>query len=123
MQSETLLLIACAGAGAAIGGILRFSASKVIDCSEFPWATFVVNLVACFLAAFVTMRFGGSISESFRVFFTVGIMGGLSTMSTFANETVEMLYVGNYGYFALNVLLNVAVCILGAIAGRELALI
>ena len=50
-------------------------------------------------------------------------MGGLSTMSTFANETVEMLYVGNYGYFAFNVFLNVAVCIFGAIAGRELALI
>ncbi len=123
MQSETLLLILCAGAGAAIGGMIRFTATKVIDTSAFPWATFAVNIVACFIAAFFAVRFGGSVSEGFRVFFTVGIMGGLSTMSTFTTETVNMLYDGSYGSLALNIFLNVAVCLAGAIAGRELGLL
>ena len=79
MQQNVLLLLVCAGIGAAIGGMLRFAAGRVIDSSAFPWATFAVNLIACFSAAFIITRFGGSIDESLRVFLIVGVMGGLST--------------------------------------------
>ena len=122
MQSETLALVFCVGAGAAIGGIIRFGATKIIDTSAFPWATFAVNLVACFFAAFLAVQFTGSVSEGVRLFFTVGLMGGLSTMSTFTTETIDMLYAGSYGNMALNIFLNVVVCLIGAISGRELGL-
>ncbi len=123
MQSDTLTLLLFVGLGAAIGGMIRFLTSRVVDSSAFPWATFIVNIVACFAAAFIMVRFEGSMDESVRVFLVVGIMGGLSTMSTFTTETVNMLYDGSYGMMALNILLNVGVCLLGAILGRELALL
>lgn len=122
MQSETVVLFLSVGLGAAIGGMIRFAATKVIDSSSFPWATFAVNLVACVVASFFIIKFGGQVSDGVRLFVTVGIMGGLSTMSTFTTETVNLLYQGAYGSVALNVFLNVVVCIIGAIAGRELAL-
>ena len=123
MQSDTLTLLLFVGLGSAIGGMIRFLTSRVVDSSAFPWATFIVNIVACFAAAFIMVRFEGSMDESVRVFLVVGIMGGLSTMSTFTTETVNMLYDGSYGMMALNILLNVGVCLLGAILGRELALL
>ena len=123
MQSGTLTLLLFAGLGAAIGGMIRFATTRIIDSSVFPWATFAVNLFACFMAAFIMMRFGGSMDESVRVFLVVGIMGGLSTMSTFTTETVNMLYDGSYGMMVLNIVLNVGVCILGAVLGRELAML
>ena len=123
MQSGTLTLLLFAGLGAAIGGMIRFTTTRIIDSSVFPWATFAVNLFACFMAAFIMMRFGGSMDESVRVFLVVGIMGGLSTMSTFTTETVNMLYDGSYGMMVLNIVLNVGVCILGAVLGRELAML
>lgn len=123
VQSETLVMFLCVGAGAAIGGMIRFAATKVIDSSMFPWATFAVNIVACFIAAFFAIKYAGSVSDEIRLFVTVGVMGGLSTMSTFTTETVNMLYEGSYGNVALNMVLNVLVCLLGAIAGRELALL
>ena len=123
MQSDTLMLMFFAGLGAAIGGMIRFATTRIIDSSEFPWATFAVNIFACFMAAFIMMRFGGSMGEGARVFLVVGIMGGLSTLSTFTTETVNLLYSGSYGMMAFNILLNVVVCLLGAIVGRELAIL
>ena len=123
MQSDTLMLMLFAGLGAAIGGMIRFATTRIIDSSEFPWATFAVNILACFMAAFIMMRFGGSMGEGARVFLVVGIMGGLSTLSTFTTETVNLLYSGSYGMMVLNIVLNVGVCILGAVLGRELAML
>ena len=123
MNSETLILILCVGAGAAIGGILRFAAGRMIDTSSFPWATFAVNIIACFLAAFLAVAFTGRVDEGVRLFFTVGLLGGLSTMSTFTTETIDLLYAGSYWNMTLNILLNVGVCIIGAIAGHELGLL
>lgn len=122
MQTDTVVLFLAVAAGAAIGGMLRFATARIVDASDFPWATFIVNLVACFAAAFFAIRFTGDASETTRVFISVGLLGGLSTMSTFTTETINLLYEGSYGNLALNIFLNVAVCLIGAIAGRELAM-
>lgn len=122
MHTDTMALLLAVAAGAAIGGILRFLTTRVVDASPFPWATFIVNLVACFAASFFAFGLSGNLSETARMFISVGVLGGLSTMSTFTTETIGMLYEGSYGSLALNVLLNVAVCLAGAVAGRVLAM-
>jgi fluoride ion exporter CrcB/FEX len=53
----------------------------------------------------------------------VGFFGAMSTMSTFTTESVRFLFDSEYGRFALNVVLNVGVCLVGAIIGRELSLL
>jgi fluoride exporter len=39
-----------------------------------------------------------------RLFTTTGILGGLSTYSTFSQEAVSFLLAGHYGWFVLHVL-------------------
>lgn len=59
----------------------------------FPYGTLCVNLLGCFLIGVVaelaqTRAFG--IGTSTRVFLVVGVLGGFTTFSSFAYETVTL---------------------------------
>ena len=62
------------------------------------------------------------IGESTRLFLTVGIMGGLTTYSSFSYETIRLMQIGAWGQAWINVLATTAlcltVCVLGAAVGR-----
>jgi len=98
-----LLLI---GSGSFLGGILRYLTSRYIKqhvLSDFPFGTFVVNILGCFL---IGMFFGISqraevLSIEARMFLTVGFCGGFTTFSTFSNESLAMIRDGNIFYVAL----------------------
>ena len=64
------------------------------------------------------------IPESTRLFLTVGIMGGLTTYSSFSYETLRLVEGGAWGQAWINVLVTtalcLAVCFLGIAAGRML---
>ena len=57
-----------------------------------------------------------------RLFLTVGIMGGLTTYSSFSYETVRLMQTGAWSQAWINVLATTAlcltVCVLGVMAGR-----
>lgn len=94
------------GTGSFIGGVLRYIISKLIQnsmISSFPFGTFVVNIIGCFLIGVIyglTER-GNYISTEWKMFLTVGFCGGFTTFSTFANENVSMLRDGNFMSFAV----------------------
>lgn len=123
MESGTVFALSMVALGGAIGALVRYGFTKIIDTSEFPWATFVVNLIACTLASFVVFGFAGRMNEMVRCLMVVGFFGAMSTMSTFTTESVRFLFDSEYGRFTLNVVLNVGVCLVGAIIGRELSLL
>lgn len=85
-----------AGFGGFIGTVLRFLVSRyfqVHSSSLFPWGTFAVNIIGCFLIGII---FGLSdrtnlISPEWRIFLTVGICGGFTTFSTFSNDTFLLI--------------------------------
>jgi CrcB protein len=53
------------------------------------------------------------ISHEVRLFLTVGFCGGFTTFSTFSYETINLIKDAQYMGAALNVLLNVALGLLG----------
>ena len=58
--------------------------------------------------------------EPARLLLTVGLCGGLSTFSTFSNETFQLLEAGNGLAAAVNVAANVATCLAAVWAGTRL---
>lgn len=77
--------------GSALGGISRYLLSKSINIpffSVFPWGTFVVNILGCFLIGLVYgfIDKGINLNENMRLFLTVGFCGGFTTFSTFIHE-------------------------------------
>lgn len=117
-----LLTIAAVAAGGAIGATLRFSVYRLIE-TDFPWATFAVNIIGCVLASFLMFRYGIDMKDELKTFVFVGLFGAFTTMSTFSIDTVHLLVDGSYLYAAGNVVLNSVVCVLGAVIGRYLAIL
>jgi fluoride exporter len=78
----------CVCAGSALGGGLRYGVSLAVGARAFPWATLIVNVVGCFLIALIsTIAVNHTVPANLRLFLTTGIMGGLTTYSTFDWET------------------------------------
>jgi len=100
---KILLII---GTGSFLGGVSRFLTSRYIQnnfISAFPYGTFVVNILGCFLIGLIygLSEKGNIISAEWRMFLTVGFCGGFTTFSTFANENISLLRDGDFFYFAL----------------------
>jgi CrcB protein len=117
---KILLLI---GSGSFIGGISRFLASRYIQfkiMSAFPFGTFIVNILGCFIIGLIygISERGNFISSEWRMFLTVGFCGGFTTFSTFANENVTLFRDGNFFYFALYTSLSVFLGFMATYSGN-----
>ena len=103
--------------GGGLGSVARFFVSRLVISvgykSNFPLATLLANLGACIVMALVlsfTLR-DKSISESWSLFWLVGVCGGFSTFSSFSYENWLLVKDGLYGVLALNILLSVVMCV------------
>ena len=114
----TWLLVACGGA---IGASLRYGAGFIIakPHSIFPWATWSINILGCFLAGvfFSFTQKYPTLQNETRLFLMVGILGGFTTFSSFGLETFQLLRHGQNGlalsYALSSLMLGVIVLALG----------
>ena len=111
-----------AAAGGALGAVARYAAYRTID-ADFPWTTFIVNIIGCTVASFLMFRYGMDMGDTLKTMVFVGFFGAFTTMSTFSIDTINLVADGSYWLAAGNVVLNSAVCIAGAAVGRCLATI
>ena len=94
---RAILLVAIGGA---IGSVMRYAVTLLMRNSyagEFPWHTFTVNIVGCFLIGLIFSWSLQSISfENIRLFLMVGILGGFTTFSSFGLETFDLIKQGKH---------------------------
>jgi CrcB protein len=88
-----------------------------------PFGTLAVNVAGSLL---IGLLMGGDLHHpllggNLRVGLAVGFLGGFTTFSTFSYETVRMMESGSVGAALVNVLLNVALCLLAAWVGIVIA--
>jgi CrcB protein len=110
--------------GSALGGVARHGIARLWPMVPGAWpvATMSVNIVGSFaigLLAALTARDSG---ETARLFWMTGVLGGFTTYSAFALETVTLASAGAAGRAALYVAATVALCLVAAVAGRTLGL-
>ena len=91
---------------AGLGAVLRYLVDRSVPPHHFPRGTILVNTSGSFVLGLLS---GDSIV------LTVGLLGGYTTLSTFAVETVALVERDRRGAAALNVVLS-AVLGLGAAA-------
>ncbi len=103
--------------GGAIGASARWWVGDLVQRSpsSFPWATLFVNLAGCVLVG-LAARYLLRGSDRWLTFVT-GLLGGLTTYSTFANETRELLDADRGGL----ALLYVAASVVGGLIAVEVA--
>lgn len=121
-MNDTMMAVVMVAIGGAIGAVARYSVYRMVD-TEFPWATFMVNIIGCTLAAFLMFRFGGDMSDPMRSLIFVGIFGAFTTMSTFSIDVVKLLVAEEYLLALWDFVLNAMVCVGGAIIGRWFSIV
>lgn len=110
-------------AGGAVGSLGRWGIGRALSVAlpGLPAGTFVANVVAGLVIGFVSgVNAASPLPPEVKSLLTVGLCGGLSTFSTFTNETFGLLESGNVAGAAGNIAVNVAVCLLAVWAGTRL---
>ena len=82
--------------GGGIGAVLRYLTGIVISAylkTNFPAATFFVNIIGCFILGFLFVFFieKSQINPALKLLLTTGFCGGLTTFSTFSLEIFNMI--------------------------------
>jgi CrcB protein len=117
------------GLGGAAGSILRYWMSGAVQglasspaSLGFPVGTLAVNVLGCLmigaLAQLAEQR--SLLTPDARALLVVGFLGGFTTFSAFANETVGAWRSGAVLTALLNVALSVALCLAAVVAGRAI---
>ncbi|RUM66705.1 MAG: fluoride efflux transporter CrcB [Sulfurimonas sp.] len=119
MSWQTLLAI---GSGGFIGAVLRAYLNGVISHKvphELPFGTLGVNLIGSFIMGILVAYFMYTTLVPLHVksFLSTGILGALTTYSTFAIESVLLLQGGHFMLAGVNMALNVLGTVFVAGAG------
>jgi crcB protein len=105
------LSILAVSIGGALGSLVRWVLGLRLNglFAELPLGTLTANLVAGYIigvAIGVFARFP-ELPAEWRLFVVTGMMGGLSTFSTFSAEVVSHLQQGRLGWAALEIAIHV----------------
>jgi CrcB protein len=122
-----MLRILLVGLGGFVGSILRYwlsgLAQNAAAGSVFPIGTLVVNVIGCVaigaLSELAEAR--GFMSPETRALLIVGLLGGFTTFSAFANETMNALRDGALAVALTNIVLSLAACLAAVWGGRTMA--
>ncbi len=109
--------------GGALGSLGRWGIGNALRAvlPGLPAGTFAANVLAGLIIGFVTgVNAASPLQPEVKALLTVGLCGGLSTFSTFSNETFQLIEAGNIAGAAANVAVNVAVCLLAVWGGTRL---
>ncbi len=112
--------------GGALGSVLRFAMNEAVSARfgrAFPWGTLSINVIGSFLIGLLAVLLveRWDVSPAVRLGLMVGVLGGVTTFSSFSLEVVNLAQNGALLRAMLYVLASVTVCVLAAAAGIHLA--
>lgn len=113
---KSILLISL---GAVIGAVARYLLSEATLRAfgdGFPYGTLLVNVIGCLVIGIL----GGGIpdmQETTKLLLITGVLGALTTFSTFGWESLELMQNGKVGVALVNIGLNVVVSLVAVYGG------
>ena len=119
MKIIAIILIA---AGAILGAFLRYKMTESpLLLGVLPVNVLIVNVIGSFiLGLFAVITLHWNLDQRYTLFLAVGFCGSLTTMSSFAFETSNLLANKQLGLVAFNIIANVGLSIGAIIGGRAL---
>jgi fluoride exporter len=117
-----LLLIAVFGG---VGSALRYLVGgwcQKLTYGTFPIGTLCVNVLGCLLIGVLgALLFGPQmIRQEYRLALLVGLLGGFTTFSSYAFETLNLVNAGSFGLALGNIVLSNSLGLFAAWAGYRI---
>lgn len=122
-MKAALLNAAIVGSGGFVGAACRYALSAFVQrhqaLSSFPYGTLIVNLAGCLLigVAVGMIDHRQLAGPEVRLFILVGLLGGFTTYSTFAWETLSLAkgsgFVPALTYVTLHIVAGLALAAAG----------
>ena len=133
---SNMLKLLFVGLGGFAGAILRYLVSifvgQLFTNSAYPYATFVVNIIGCFLIGILTRLTETSydtdigqmlVRPETRLLIFIGFLGAFTTFSTFSNEAFMLLQKSRFDVALLYVAGSVLAGLLAVWVGRQIAVL
>jgi len=112
--------------GGGIGSGLRYMiggwVQRLVPMSAFPWGTLVVNVIGCLVIGVLAgLQERSVLASPTRLFLMGGVLGGLTTFSTFALESMTLAQDSEMGRALGNVTLHLGLGLIAVWVGFVIA--
>jgi CrcB protein len=117
------------GGGGFLGSVARYLLSGTLlhatGAARFPYGTLVVNVSGCLAIGVIAglAERASVFTPETRLFLMTGFLGGYTTFSAFAYETVFLAREHAWLSALINVLAQVALGLMAVVAGHRLAIL
>jgi CrcB protein len=126
-QAQILTVIAVCGA---LGALARYASVEGVtyllgNRTHFPYGTLLVNVAGCFVIGIAAAALTDPHAKTahtlwLRYGLMVGFLGAFTTFSSFSLDTLKQLQEGEAHWAVVNILANVAICLIAVWAGLQL---
>ena len=111
--------------GGALGASARYGLDRLIERSSsavFPLSTFTINVTGCFFIGLISAALVDRhhLPAWLRIGLVVGVVGGYTTFSTFAQEALDLGTIHHVALGAAYIAASVAVGMVAVYAGSKL---
>ena len=114
--------------GGGFGSVMRYQIGRLVTHwfgpnLFFPWATFTVNVIGSLLMGLLvgTLARHGHGGEHWRLLLGVGVLGGVTTFSSFSMESILLLRGDSFFYAFANLAGNMLLGLLAVWLGMQAA--
>lgn len=112
--------------GACVGALARWRLGLWLshDGAWLPWGTLAANLIGGYLVGLAVgvLEHHPELNPLWRLFWITGLLGALTTFSSFSAEVVEMMLLSRWSQALITLFLHLAGSLLLTVAGLRTAL-